>query len=295
MSNLNFDIKSDSFNPGYAIELEDRKYLLDSSTKAEMLVSGDLPERMDPRLSELFKNSNWLQMEDQKQQGSCQGQALTETGEFCYTVISGRIVQLSRQYAYVRSQMFDNIKGDRGSTLSGGTKCALEGICLESIGPYMGDRYPGWEYIKPTMKEDAKNYILRSHTNIKQEKDVKGYLGSGLGIVQIGISWGNSMNPNSQGVVTSFRAGSGGHSVVFCGYVPDADIGVKSSSGYWYLLKNSWSARWGLKGFAYVDPRAVSQMLSHQWTVMIGRSDMNAPQPRPIRVDFTEKGNSING
>lgn len=292
--NLNFDIQSDNFNPGYNLELEDRDYLHDFSTTPIFKSFGDLPERVDIRKHPLYLE-NWLKVENQYQQGSCQGQALTECAEYSWGIESGKVIQLSRQYAYIRSQIFDNINGDRGSTLSGGTKCAKEGICLESVGPYQGNRYPGWNWITSEMKENAKNYQMKSHTYIKQEEEVKSYIGSGLGIVQIGISWGGSMNPDSRGCIRSFGGGSGGHSVVFCGYVPDSDVGISSSKGYWYLLKNSWGA-WGpLKGFAYVDPRAVSQMLSHRWTVMIGRSDMDAPSPRPIPVDFTQPGKSING
>lgn len=294
MSNLNFDIHSNNFNPGYAIQLENRKLITEMSTKAVTLMMGDLPDRVDPRQTELFKSGHWLQVEDQGQIGSCQGNSLTECGEYCYTVQSGRVIQLSRMYAYIRSQQFDNIKSDSGSTLSGGTKCALDGICLEGIAQYPS-RYPGWGYITDAMKADAKNYILRSHTEIKQEQDVKKYIGSGLGIVHIGIGWGSAMEPNSQGVISSFRSGNGGHAITLTGYVTDSDIGVKSSAGYWYLLKNSWSGRWGKNGFAYVDPRAVSQMLQDRWTVFIGRSDMTAPEPRPIHVDFTKKENSING
>jgi C1A family cysteine protease len=295
MATLDFNVNSNNFNPGYAIELEDRIFLQNSSTAARLLTMGDLPTRVDPRQTDLYKNEKWIQVEDQASMGSCQGQALTECGEFCYTVLSGRVIQLSRIYAYLRSQQFDNIRTDSGSTLSGGTKCALEGICLESIAPYPS-RYPGWNYLTQDMKNDAKNYILKTHTSLKKEDEVKRYIGSGLGIVQIGISWGNDMNPDSTGCIRAFSGrGGGGHSVVFAGYIPDSDIGVRSSSGYWYLLKNSWSQRWGKQGFAYVDPKAVAQMLTHQWTVMIGRSDMDVPEPRPIHVDFTKKGNSING
>jgi C1A family cysteine protease len=294
MTKLNFDITSNEFNPGYAIELEDRDYLDKTSVQAVTYSFANLPERVDPRQTDLYKK-NWLQVEDQGQIGSCQGQSLTECGEFCYGIETGRVIQLSRMYAYIRSQMFDNIRTDSGSTLSGGTKCAIEGICLEEIAKYTS-RYPGWNWLTQSMRDAAKDYILKSHTTIKSEEEVKSFIGSGLGIVQIGISWGREMTPDSNGCIKSFSgSGGGGHAVVFCGYVPDSDIGCRSSKGYHYLLKNSWSSRWGKGGFAYVDPSAVASMLRHRWTVMIGRSDMGNPTPRPVHVDFTKKGNSING
>lgn len=281
---------------GYAIEQEDRDYLKSTSSDVKRY-SGSLPDRVDPRQTDLYKKG-WIKVENQNQQGSCQGNALSECGEYCYGVQSGRIIQLSRQYAYIRSQQFDNIKGDRGSTLSGGTKCALEGICSEETGPYMGDRYPGWTYITDVMKNDAKNYILRSHTDLTDVDAIKAYIGSGMGIPQIGAVWNNSFEPDSNGCIRRFSGSNGGgHSWVYCGYVPDEDVGVKSSAGYWFILKNSWGTRWSPKlgGFAYMDPSATRDMLRHNFTVVIGRSDMTAPEPRPIHVDFTKKGNSING
>ena len=47
------------------------------------------------QLIHLYKN-NWLQVEDQGQIGSCQGQALTECAEFCYGIETGKVVQFSR-------------------------------------------------------------------------------------------------------------------------------------------------------------------------------------------------------
>lgn len=291
---INYNENSNDFNPGYAIELEDRDLLRSTAVKANMLMMGDIPERVDPRQHILFKE-NWLKVENQGQIGSCQGQSLTECGEYCYTIATGKVIQLSRMHAYLKSQIEDGIRGDRGSTLSGGTKAFLKGICLESIGPYPRN-YPGWGWITKEMEENGKEYILRSHVEMKVAEDVKRFIGSGMGIVQIGISWGNEMSPDSNGCIRRFTgAGGGGHAVTFTGYLPDSDVGFKSTHGWWALLKNSWSTSWGKQGFAYVDSGAVAQMLRHRFTVMYGRSDMSVPKPRVIDVDFTKKGNSING
>lgn len=291
---LNYDQNSNEFNPGYAIELEDRDALRATATRAEMLMMGDLPARVDPRQHKLYLE-NWLQVEDQGQIGSCQGQALTECGEYCYTILTGKVIQLSRMYAYIASQMESNIRSDSGSTLSGGTAAFLKGICLESIAPYPS-RYPGWSWVTEAMKADAKKYLLKSHTEMKSAEDVKRFIGSGIGIVQIGITWGGDMSPDSNGCIKRFSGmGGGGHSVVFAGYVTDEDVGVKSTTGWWGLLKNSWSKRWGKAGFAYVDPSAIDSMLRGRFTVMYGRSDMTVPEPRVIDIKFTDKGNSLNG
>lgn len=277
------------FVGGYRIDLEDRGFLSKTATPVKrMLGDGDLPERVDPRRSALAE-SGLLQTEDQLQIGSCQGQSLTENAELCYAIKTGRVIQFSRMFAYIASQMKDGIRTDSGSTLSGGTKAAKDdGFCPEEFGPYP-QRYPGWGWLTQSMREKAKPYLLQSHTEIKQEPEVKGYIGSGIGGVQIGISWGNEMTPDANGCIRSFTGrGGGGHAVFLGGYVPDADVGQRSSKGYWYLLKNSWGLRWGVKGWAYVDPAAIAAMLRHNFTVFYGRSDMSVPDVRTVPHDFTK-------
>jgi C1A family cysteine protease len=274
-------------NFGYPIELEDRDSLRSSATDAVLLMMGDLPERMDPRSSGLG-SQGFLQVEDQGQIGSCQGQSLSCCGEFSHAFATGEVIQISRMYAYIASQMENNIRSDNGSTLEGGTRAFKKGFPLESVALYT-NRYPGWGYITQAMRDKA-IYKLNSHTEMKSAEQVKQFIGSGVGIVQLGISWGNEMTPDGQGCIRSFSGrGGGGHAIVFCGYVPDSDVGVKSSAGWWLLLKNSWSKRWGKSGYAYVDPRACDQMIRHQWTSMYGRSDMDSPRPRPIKFDFTKQ------
>jgi C1A family cysteine protease len=277
----------------YRQDLEDRDFLSATQTDARYLSFGDLPERIDPRNHPLGQEG-WLQVENQGQIGSCQGASLSENIEYCYTVATNKVLQFSKMFAYLESQRFDNIRSDSGSTLSGGTKAVKQsGICRQEIAPYPS-RYPGHSWITQEMREDASKYKLLSHTEMTSVEQIKAFIGSGIGIVQIGISWNNSMTPSSNGTITSFSGGGGGgHAVVFAGYLPDSDVGARSSAGYWLLLKNSWGTRWGVRGYCYVDPRAVEQMLRHQFTVMIGRSEMTHPEPRPVPVDFTKPGQSM--
>lgn len=285
-------LENDPRATGYAIDQEDIAALDSTSTPATYSSVGDEPERVDPRKSPLATDG-WLKVENQGSIGSCQGQSLTENGEYCYAVATGGVLQFSRMFAYLISQMFDGIRSDRGSTLSGGTKAARDvGFCLEKDAPYPS-RYPGWGWVTDAMKEQAKKYRLQTHTRIRSADETKKYIASGIGIVQIGIRWGRAMNPDSSGCIRRFYIGGGGHAVVFCGYVPDGDIGQRSSRGYWLLLKNSWSERWGKRGYCYVDPSAVDQMIASSGSVFIGRSDMDTPSPRPVPVDFTKPGGSM--
>ncbi len=82
-------------------------------------------------------------------------------------------------FAYIASQMKDGNRTDSGSTLSGGTKAAKDdGFCPENLDRTRSG-YPGWGWLTQAMREKAKPYLLQSHTEIKQEPEVKGYIGSG--------------------------------------------------------------------------------------------------------------------
>lgn len=277
------------FVGGYAIEKEDRYGLRESSTSAQTLMANELPDRVDPRRSELAA-IGWLQTEDQLRQGACQGNSLTECFEFCYPIATGgKVQQFSRQYAYIRSQQFDGIRGDSGSTLMGGTRAALEGICTEEIGPY-SSTYPGWDYITGAMKQNAVLHKLRSHVEVTSPTGCSAFLGSGLGCVQVGMLWNDSMTPDQNGCIRTWSARSGGgHAIAIVGYFPDDDIKQRSSSGRWWLLKNSWGKRWGVSGYAYLDEKVVTAIFNHSWTSAYGRSDMETPVPRPLPVDFTKE------
>ena len=79
----------------------------------------------------------WHRQENQMRQGSCQGHSLSSCLEGCYWIDSGgKTVDLSRNAAYRFSQQEDGIRGDQGSTLSGGVTAARKGICEEKWFPY---------------------------------------------------------------------------------------------------------------------------------------------------------------
>ncbi|MDM4014952.1 C1 family peptidase [Roseiconus lacunae] len=287
MSSENDESQFEYLVGGYPLEDESRVQLERDSTEAEMLMAGDLPEKVDPREHEKA-GDGFLKVEHQESIGSCQGNALTDCGEFCFLLVFGYVMQFSRMFAYLVSQMVDGIRRDSGSTLSGGTKAAREvGFCPEAEAPYPS-RYPGWGWVTDKMRKSAAAFKLLSHTVIESAEHAKRYLGSGIGVLQLGCAWGSAMDPDSDGCITRWAPGRGGHSVVIVGYVPDSVVGRRSSAGYWFLLKNSWGLRWGISGYAYVDPSVIDAMLRHRFTVLVGRSDMQSPKPKPERVDFTK-------
>jgi hypothetical protein len=229
------------------------------------------PEEVDP--------SDWLKMENQANQGACQGHSVSDCIEILHVMMGGEYKQLSRACAYYESQRIDNIRGDRGSTIQAGVRLAKEkGIPLESAWPYPSGynprRPPGWDS-GPMFKIDG-------HTDIKSYEGGQNHLAF-HGPIHIGISWGNEIDQqvSRTGKIESFTGrGGGGHSVCYVGYKrTDWDGNALPGSDPWWLLKNSWSTRWGRNGYALVSPSAIRSMLGHRWTVFAGLH--GAPSPTP--------------
>lgn len=251
---------------GWLYEREDFAYLADCETgKWRDAVFGrfSAPEELDRR---------WLRTENQAQQGSCQGHALTDVGEVCYHIATrGQVIQFSRQFAYIRSQIHDGgARGDVGSTLSSGAKVATtEGFCPEELWPYTG------KYVtKPsgrTMEEclaAAAAFKLKTVERLRSYDDIFNWLAGGVGIPWIGIQWG-----------------SGGHSVSLPGYSKRKD--KKGRNFLW--MHNSWGTSWEHNGWKEIDPATVDAWFKHPYTVVLGGSDMVGDGIKPRPVDWVKE------
>lgn len=237
------------------------------------------PEELDPR--------DWYRIENQKQQGACQGWMLSGAGEFCYRMATeGDVMQFSAQACYIWSQIRDGIVGDRGSTLQAGEHVAKEdGYLPEDYWPYDGQYHTqpiGGKSMAQCRLEAQKRKLLTTSA-LKSYDDVKRWLASGFGPTGAGITWNSSMNqpgnvvehydPNGQG---------GGHAILFPGYTKRKD---RKGRNY-LLLPNSWGKTWGLDGWKEVSPEAVDAMFAARYTVWRGYSDMRGDAMRPRPIDY---------
>lgn len=254
---------------GWLSEREDRaKMKALAKPMLAMAAPTDIPEEMGI--------IEWMQIENQAQQGACAGHARTSCLELgIYHQTGGDIVQLSRQFAYITAQMIDGITGDNGSTIIGNAQAGEKwGTCLEKYMPYTG------HYTRNIPQEawdHGKEYLLNTHVVCNNYDDVYRFLTLGLGGVQIGVSWTNSFESP---IIESYsRGGSvGGHSVSFLDW-----SSKKDRQGRRYLrLFNSWGKTWGDRGTKLVAPVAVDQMFQDGNTVMLGLSDMKDLKKRSV-------------
>jgi len=257
---------------GYPIEKEDHAFLATLDSGASFLAKlGAYEEtRLDPR--------DIVKVENQGQQGSCQGHSLSSCLEWCYAIATGgTVLQLSRAMAYYETQRLDGIRGDAGSTISGGVRLALStGVCEEPLWKYPTaynpNRPANWEEVKT----NAAKYKAGRAIKIRTYEEYRAFVGSGQGGVHIGIAWGNAMNVP---VVDRFTPGGGGHAIA--GLCLSERVDSQGRPYIWIL--NSWGVSFGSReepGWQEWSATAVSQMLAHQWTEMIGISDMPDAKPR---------------
>lgn len=251
------DLVPDGHKAGWLLDDEDEAWFnsLPEGTPFKAGVDFDAPpaERIFP--------SDWIRIENQNGFGSCQGHALSSVMEVAYWIASrGQVTQLSRWMAYVGTQQIDGIRGDQGSTISGGAKLAeTYGVCPEEVYPYPR-RYT--QSISESQYEAAKPYRLRSFRTMRSVEDVRNWLDAGLGGISIGVRWG-----------------SGGHAIAILEVLRDGS-GVN--------VANSWGTSWGKSGWFTWTWRELEGKLRESYTRAIGMSDMAEIAPR--EWDFTKDG-----
>lgn len=256
---------------GYWLGDEENRALLEltAAPMPELLYSA--PEEVDPR--KLFPAHRWV--ENQASQGSCAGHANTTILEYCLGVATkAEPVQLSRQYSYIMAQRKSGITGDRGSTIDGNVRVAVDGIPREEFWPYTGKYHTTPPGGMEACLEDAKNYRLAKHSVLRNYQQVFDWIASGTGAVNIGVRWG----VKDAAVVESYSNSGGGHSVALIGYTKRVDSQMRK----YLLLLNSWGPNWGEGGFCEIAPKAIEQMFASNYTVMIGMTDMQNIEPRPF-------------
>lgn len=269
---------SDGYIGGWLRDEEDMDLLNGLPDEAPVLaMRGNYREvTLDPR--------QVVKVENQRNQGACQGHSVSTATEWCYYIASNDLtVQLSRAMGYYESQRLDGIRGDRGSTISAGAKLVSEtGICEERLWPYPSSYRPQRPSNYDELLQNARRFRIGQTRRLTTYDGIRTFLGSGQGGISIGIGWNNSV---SRAVVETYRSGGGGHAIALL-----ACSERKDSSGRPYIwMLNSWGANWGNGGWSEWAPRAIEQMMRAQWTVAIGLSDMPNVEPREFTVEDLKK------
>lgn len=270
---------------GYRPERENKQFFrrLADSNRLLKYFRTTREARLDPR--------KLMRVENQGRIGSCQGHSLSSVLEWCYIIASGgQQIQLSRAMAYYETQRIDGLIGrDDGSTVEGGVKLvtAGPGLCIEELWKYRDVYTPARpSNFQSEIIPNANLHKIGTALNVTAYDAGRVFLGSCMGGIHMGISWGSSMDAP---VIEVFRPGRGGHSICALCLSNRVD---KNGEPYWWIM-NSWSEQWGSRetpGWQEWSPTAIKQMLRHQYTSMVALSDMVNVKPREFdHADWCER------
>lgn len=248
---------------GYAIANEQKPLMMANGLDPRKMLR--LAEDNKPKLNVNVHPTTLFEPLNQGNQGACQGHALAMMFVICYWLMTGRIVSFSRAAAYYLSQRKDGIRGDQGSTLSGGQWVATEhGLCLEHEWKYPASydprEPPGITYrFKLVASQPTQDWEL-----IQEALD--------LGLpVQDGIMWNNEV---SRTLVTNYTGSGagGGHSTT---------LWTKSNENYRRI--NSWGL-WDGDGCNENTPKALKQQVEHRNSshVIYAPEGMIYPELEPV-------------
>jgi hypothetical protein len=261
---------------GYDPTIENRDEIANTATPVLFSLSDvEAPEEIDPR--PLVRHDN------QGNMGSCGGFGNTNCGEFLWGLITGSKSndrQFSPLFSYLEAQRLDGLLGsDKGSTISSGLKISKEIGYLEAKHLPYSTPYPrnARTLITDEMRKIAsavQGFRIRSHAWLESYDDVFKYLASRAGAVYPGTSW-NDSHYGRNGVVESisFTNRDGGHAYAWLGYSKRKDS--KGRNYIWRL--NSHNDSW-----AEIAPSVIDQLCRHQWSSIVGMSDLLTPGPKRV-------------
>ncbi len=257
---------------GYPIELENRDAIRDTAVRfAVKATDYAAPDEIDPR--------RLMRHDKQGNMSSCQGFSLANCGEHLWALTHGEFSnerQFSSLFAYLESQRFNKLLGrDEGSTISAGLKVAKDiGFLQESDLPYRTP-YPSnaRTLVTDFMRELAGKFKIASHSWLESYQQIFDYIASGAGAVHTGTVWNNSFYATGGVLERISLANGGGHATAWLGYSKRKD-----SQGRNYIWRlNSHNDSW-----TEIAPSVIDQLCRHQYTSIVGISDLSTPGPRDI-------------
>jgi C1A family cysteine protease len=213
---------------------------------------------------------------DQGNLGSCTANALGRALDGRSKITGAPVINPSRLFIYYGERVLEHsIPIDQGASLYSGLQTLKTvGFCSESTWPYDDGAH------QFTVKPSAVAYQEALHHKVLDELGIAWIGGEVIRIraalannifVPFGMTLFNSFNKaRSTGRVPTPHPGftdrpGGGHAMVFVGY-DDIFINIDGSRGA-FIFQNSWSDKWGDRGFGYLPYTMVSPYVTEAWGI----------------------------
>ena len=239
-------------------KFDDRDYLMRAYLPALML-----PKKVDytPKMSPI---------RDQGQAGTCVGFAVASgMKEYQELLDYQKLVELSPRFVYSEAKKIDGMPEEEGTTIRASMQVLKkQGICQEQFWPYQPHQQ---DKPKQGAQANAKKFRVITYARILNLNELRLSLFS-KGPAVLGIEVFEGMMKTKTGIVPLPKKNDvalGGHAIAACGY-DDKKKSIK--------FKNSWSTKWGNKGFGYLSYEYIERYMMDAW------SSVDIEDPNPLTL-----------
>ena len=220
------------------------------------------PKKLPPKV---YLRAGCSAVENQGQLGSCTANALVGNLEFLEKKAGNVVSELSRLFIYYNERAMEGtVNEDAGAMIRDGVKSLVKlGVCTETEWPYNIAKFT--QKPSPSCYKKAADHQVISYHRILSLQQMRQCLAEGYPFV-FGFSVYDAFESAAvakTGILNLPKPGEkqlGGHAVCAVGY-DDATKRV--------LVRNSWGADWGLKGYFTMPYDYISNnnLADDLWTI----------------------------
>jgi hypothetical protein len=207
---------------------------------------------------------------DQGEEGVCVGFAVAVgMKEYQEMLDYQKLVGLSPRFVYSEAKKIDGVPGLEGTTIRAAMQVLnAKGVCQEKFWPYRPHQN---DRPKEGAFGNAKKFCIMTYARILKLDELRMSLAT-KGPAVLGIEVFKGMLKTKTGIVPIPKKGErsiGGHAIAACGYDDEKEL-VK--------FKNSWSSKWGAKGYGYLPYVYIERYMMDAW------SSVDIEDPNPLTL-----------
>jgi C1A family cysteine protease len=239
-------------------KFDDRDYLMRA-----YLPLVKLPEKID-------WTAKMSPVRNQGEEGTCVGFATTTGMKECQELLDyEKLIILSPRFVYSECKKIDDMPELEGTTIRAAMQVLEEkGVCREKFWPYQARQK---DKAKEGATQDAKRFRIITYARILNLNELRLSLAT-KGSCVMGIQVFEGIMKTKTGLVPLPKKNEttlGGHAICAVGY----DNGKKVVK-----FKNSWSDKWGLKGYGFLPYAYVERYMMDAW------SSIDIEDPNPLTL-----------